>query len=291
MVLRRVLVALLLLVAATVGARLALAPEAAAQGKIRDPTWLPNGALLRTASFGERLALADLYWLRFVQYVGETVILKQQRWDGMYPLADVVTDLDPRFGYAYQVAGSNLGGLAHRYAEADRILEKGMKNVPDRWSLPLVMGINKFLYEQDYPAAAAYVRRAAEVGDRPYLALLAANLAALANTDAEYQTSLAFLDQALENAGTPELKAELRERRSRTATYWVLSQLEKALAAFEGARGRRPIDLQELVSAGLLSALPADPSGGDILYDPLTGAVKSSVWGPRAPLRVTLGKP
>ncbi|HET6437344.1 MAG TPA: hypothetical protein VFG59_04740 [Anaeromyxobacter sp.] len=286
MALRRLAV-LLALALATAGSRLLLAQDAEGLGKIRDPSFLPRGNLLRTASFGERLILSDAYWLRFVQYVGETVILKQQRWEAMYPLADLVTDLDPRFGYAYQVAGSNLSGLAQRYDEADQILLKGMRHVPDRWSLPLVMGINKFLYQQDYTAAAEYIRRAAQVGKRPHLALLAANLSALADSDAEYQTALAFLDQALEHAGTDELKAELRDRRSRTATFWVLSRLEKALGAYRRMKGHPPARLEELVTAGLLPEIPPDPSGGALQYDPSDGTVKSSVWGARAPLRVT----
>jgi len=136
--------------ALTAAARLTLEPEAARLGAVRNPAWLPSGRVLRTVSCGQRLLLADLYWLEAVQYVGETVLAKVPRWEALYPLADIVTDLDPRFGYAYQVAGSNLAGLAHRYGEAERILKKGMAAVPDRWSLPFVHATNKFLYEHDY---------------------------------------------------------------------------------------------------------------------------------------------
>jgi len=129
--------AVLVLLALAAGAgRAALQGEASRAAAVRDPTWLPEGKLLRVSAFGERLALADLYWLRLVQYVGETVIARVQRWDALYPLADLVTDLDPRYGYAYQVAGSNLAGVAGLYDQADAILQKGMRNVPGRWSLP-----------------------------------------------------------------------------------------------------------------------------------------------------------
>jgi hypothetical protein len=274
------------LVAVTAAARRHLEPEAAALGAVRDPAWLPDGRLLRSASFGQRLLLADLYWLRAVQYVGETVLAKVQRWDALYPLAEIVTDLDPRFAYAYQVTGSNLAGLAHRYPEAERILKKGMKNLPDRWSLPFVYATNKFLFEQEYGEAAVYARRAAELGKRPHLALLAANLSALANTDDEYQAAVAFLDQALSETDTPELKDELRERRTRILTYQVLATLERAVAAHRQRTGRLPAWLGELVPIDL-AALPDDPSGGRLLYDAGTGQVQSSVIGPRAPLRVT----
>jgi tetratricopeptide (TPR) repeat protein len=267
-------------------ARSALEPEATTRGAVRDPAWLPSGKMLRTVACGQRLLLADLYWLSAVQYVGETVIAKVPRWEALHPLAEIVTDLDPRFGYAYQVTGSNLAGLAHRYGEADRILEKGMKNLPERWSLPFVYATNKFLYEQDYAKAAEYARRAAEVGKRPHLALLAANLSALANTDDEYQAAVTFIDHMLQETDTPELKAELQERRIRVRTFQALAVLERAVVAHRGRTGRLPQRLADLVPSEL-QEIPADPSGGRFLYDPQSGAVRSSIAGPRAPLHIT----
>jgi hypothetical protein len=278
------LLAFLALLAITASARRALEPEASAVGAVRDPAWLPSGTVLRTVSCGQRLILADLYWLKAVQYVGETVIAKVQRWDALHPLAEIVTDLDPRFGYAYQVTGSNLAGLAHRYGEADRILSKGMRNLPERWALPFVMATNKFLFEQSYAEAAEYARRAAEVGKRPYLALLAANLSALANTDDEYRAAIAFLDQMLGETNTAELKDELRERRTRIRTFQELAALERAIEAHRARAGRLPERLGELVPLEL-PVLPADPSGGHFVYDPVAGTVRSSVLGPRTPLR------
>jgi len=276
----------LALAATTTLARARLEPEAQAASQVRNPAWLPDGRLLRAASFGQRLVVADLYWLKLVQYVGETVLSKTQRWDALYPLADIVTDLDPRYGYAYEVAGSDLGGVAHRYDEADQILLKGMKNVPDRWMLPFIYASNKFLFEQDYATAAAYARRAAEVGNRPHLALLAANLSALVDTDQEYGIALAFLDQALAQAEQPELREQLDLRRAKIRTYQVLSQLERALAAFRRDHGRQPIALGELLGR-YVASIPEDPSGGELVYDPIAGTVQSTRIGPRAPIRVT----
>ncbi len=143
----------------TAAARLALEPDASRAPPIRNPAFLPSGRAARVTAFGQRLLVSDLYWLRTVQYMGETAMAGVKRWEALLPLADLVTDLDPRYGYAYQVAGSNLSGLAGRYAEADRILEKGLRNVPERWSLPFVLAVNKFLYEGDFAGGAAYARR------------------------------------------------------------------------------------------------------------------------------------
>jgi len=331
-----------------------LEPEASARGAIRDPAFLPSGKTLRLAAFGQRLLLSDLYWLRLVQYMGETLIHKADRWAALYPLAEIVTDLDPRHGYAYQVVGSNLAGLAGRHEEAERILLKGMRELPGRWNLPFTHAVNKFLYEQDYRTAAEYARRAAEIGKRPGLALLASNLAGLAgrheeaerillkgmrelpgrwnlpfthavnkflyekdyrtaaeyarraaeigkrpglallasnlalitDADDEYATTRDFLELAIEQASTDEMRQELRERLVKVRTYEVLSRVERAVAAYRAAQGRPPLLLLDLVTTRLLPGLPEDPSGGIIEYDPATGQVRSTVVGARAPLRI-----
>jgi len=283
---RAVALALALAASAALG-RMALEPEALASGHIRNPAWLPNGSVLRLASLGQRLVFSDYYWLKLVQYVGETVLSKQQRWEALYPLAEIVTDLDPRHGYAYQVAGSNLSGLALRFDEAERIVQKGIRNLPDRWQLYFVAAVNKFYFEGDFAEAARYARLAADVGKRPHLALLAANLSLAVDSEGEYQAAEALVAEAVQQAETPELKEELERRLGKVRTYRVLSEVEKALAAYEQRQGRRPVTLLALVTEGLLPGLPSDPSGGEILYDPSTGEVRSSVVGARKPVRNT----
>lgn len=268
-------------------ARPALEPEAIAAGRVRDPAWLPNGRLVRLVSFGHRLLLADLYWLKTVMYVGESMLVPGRGLDALGPLGEIVTDLDPRYGYAYQVVGSNLSGLAHRPEESDRILEKGVRNVPDRWTLPFLLAFNKFFYEGDFAGAAAWARRAAEVGKRPQLALLAANLSLAADTEDQYQAAISFLELSIPQAEAPELRERLRQRLVKVRTYQVLSHLERAIAAFRARNLRAPLMLDELVWGGFLPGIPDDPSGGTLEYDPWAGTVRSSVLGPRDPIRVT----
>ncbi len=280
--------ALLALLAAVAGlARAALEPEATALGRIRDPAWVPAGRIVRIASLGQRLLLADVYWLKTVAYVGEWTLEPKRGMGALFPLADLVTDLDPRFGYAYQGAGSNLSGLARLVPESDRILEKGMRNVPDRWSLPFLYAFNKFFYEDDFATAARFARRAADVGKRPHLALLAANLSLVANRDDEYRSALEILEVSLQQADTPELRAQLRERAVKVKTYQALSIVERAVGAFRERNVRGPIVIEELTRGGFLREVPPDPSGGSILLDPVTGQVRSSVVGLRKPIRVT----
>jgi len=276
-----------LLAAGMGAARHGLEAQANTPPALRNPAWLPRGELLRQASLGHRLLLADLYWLRTVQYMGETLLAGSTRWEALYPLADLVTDLDPRYGYAYQVAGANLAGLAHRFPESYRILEKGMRNVPDRYSLPLAYATNKFFHEGDFATAAVYARRAAEVGKRPHLALLAANLSLASDRFDEYDAAEAFLEESIQMAEMPELREQIEKRIIKVRTYRVLARVERAAEAYERRRGHRPLLIESLVVEGVLPSSPADPSGGTIRYDFSTGRASSSVLGERQLLRMT----
>ncbi len=280
-------VLLALSVAGVASARLALEPEAIAAGRIRDPAWLPRAQFLRLGSFGQRLLLADLYWLRTVMYVGEAAVAPERGWAALLPLGEIVTDLDPRYGYAYQVVGSNLSGLAHRVSESDRILEKGMRNVPDRWSLPFLYAFNKFFYEGDFATAAEYARRASKLGRRPQLALLAANLSLVANSDDEYRSALSILEISIQQADTPELREQLRQRVAKVRTYQALSRIEHAIEAFRIQHVRAPLCIDELVWSGFLPEIPGDPSGGSFVYEAWSATVSSSVLGARKPIKVT----
>ena len=273
---------LLALAAATAGARLALAPAADAQRPLRELAFLPNGRLLRAVSLGQRHTLADYYWLAMLQHVGAAAEAKQPRWEAVYPVADLVTDLDPRFGYAYQEAGGVLSGLAGRVDLSDRILEKGIAAVPDRWQLHWNLGFNKYFYENDLPAAARAFERAAVVGKRPHLALTSAALAMDSGGPEAYDFAIQALETALAEPSVGPLEEALTARLVRARTFRTLAVVEAAAETFRAAAGRYPFGIPELMATGHLPAVPSDPAGGRIELDPLTGKARSTVLGPRA---------
>ena len=53
-----------------------------------------------------------------------------------------------------------------------------------------------------------------------------------------------------------------------------LAQVQQALQHFQMAEDRWPRDLNELVKAGFLAAVPVPPAGQRLVYDPATGAVR-----------------
>jgi hypothetical protein len=53
--------------------------------------------------------------------------------------------------------------------------------------------------------------------------------------------------------------------------------LQEAMAQFQERFRRRPMNLQQLVRAGLLKSLPRDLDGKDYIYDPQTGELTTAV--------------
>jgi tetratricopeptide (TPR) repeat protein len=281
----RAAVVVVALAGAAAGTRAALQPVANAAGAtLRDPSFLPDGRALRAASLGQRHVLADYYWLSLVQNVGVSTDRRNATWNAVFPYADLVTDLDPRYGYAYQEAGGLLSGVAHKVDLSDRILLKGLAAVPDRWQISWNLGFNKYFYERDLRAAAAYFDRAAEVGKRPHLRYQSAALAMSASGEEDYDFAIHALDVALREADSDVLRRALEERLVQARTYKALAEVERAADAHRARTGSAPASIQELVSAGLLPAVPADPAGGRIVLDPATGKARSTVLGGRTPI-------
>jgi hypothetical protein len=76
----------------------------------------------------------------------------------------------------------------------------------------------------------------------------------------------------------------IAERLVRAYTDRTLAAVERAVGAFRLRHGRPPDSLEALVADRLLPAVPADPAGGRIEYDPKSGLPRSTVLGERQPI-------
>ena len=245
--------------------------------------YLPPGDLVRSVSVGQATTVADLYFLKLVQYVG-TPAAERAGWPQLLELAELITDVDPRFGYAYEVSGILLIGK-HRFDEALQILEKGMERVPDRWQLPFFAAYVRW-YELEQPERGAeLLLRASRLPGRPaYVTELAARLYAHSG---RVEAGLAHIEAMLRGEPAEPMRSELERRRTELLVELDLQRLEAAIAAFEGRFGRRPWGLEDLVKAGLIRAEPRAPDGSSYEYDAATGAVTSALL----PKRIRLNAP
>ena len=233
---------------------------------------VPRSSTLRWLSLGHPTLAANLLWLRAVQYVGEPRG-DQRGWDKLFPLVDAVTDLDPRHGYAYQVAGTLLPNYG-RVAESNAILEKGLRALPERYILPLLRSFNAFQYDDDWAAAGRFASVAARTPGAPdhvrhyALAFYVKGQRADAAVD--------FLTQILAETRDPETRAAVEEQFRQAVLERDLARLDAAVAEWRRRHVTGPLHLQQLVGEGLVPAIPSDPFGGELRIDE-GGVVRSSV--------------
>ncbi len=237
-----------------------------------DVAFVPGAGALRWLSLGHPTLAADLTWLRVVQYVGEKRG-DERGWNKLRPLVEVVTDLDPRHGYAYQV-GANMLSSVGLVGDANAILEKGTRNVPDRYILPFHRAVNAFLYEGDHALAGRWFEVAARTPGAP--AHLRDYVLAQYVKGNVAEAALSFLRQLESEAQDDESRKSIRSQILRATLEREAAPLEAAAARFRDRYGIRPVALEQLVHDGLISAIPPDPFGGSYYLD-AEGRVRSTV--------------
>jgi tetratricopeptide (TPR) repeat protein len=248
-------------------AALAAAAVALATGILEDMagpgayevTWVPRGEALRFASPAVRLSFANYYWLSLVQYVGDAQA-RALHYPKLFALVDLVTDLDPGHGYAYQSAGIVLSSEGH-LDESDRILRKGIEQGPNWWSFPYYIAFNHYFYRGDYAEGARWAEIAARTpGASPNVSHLALSLNVKSGAT---EHAVEFLSE-LRSIAKDEATARALDEQYRLAVLQEeFRRLDAAVEAYRAASGRAPSRFEELVAGGQLDRLPGpDPFGG-----------------------------
>ena len=224
-------------------------------------------------SFGFRNFLADVAWLQAVQVAGSRT-LSHEDYDRLASLLDAVTRYDRRFLIPYLVGGILLGDSPDHAGDALRILSRGRENYPEDWRLPFYMGYNWYYVIGDSRKGALAMQEAALLPGCPaFIGPLAARMYGEGN---DPETALEMLEKLIQVEADPYRKSAFEHRRVEVLVERDLRLLEGAVMAYRTTRGGFPSDLQDLVRAGLLTAIPRDPSGGVYRYLP-DGTVRSDL--------------
>jgi len=241
--------------------------------QIESLTQLPKGVYLKPALLGYHHLGADILWLRLVQVLGNKRNAADE-YEWMYHALDVITDLDPKYAYAYYAGGVVLGDLAHRTDLSNRLLRKGADANPTVWNIPFLLGYNYYFLLDDSEKGAEYIMRAASLPDRPaYLPGLATRMSAEAGNP---ETALIFLEARLSETQDPQLREEFVNRMKEIIIERDLQVLERAVESFRTTHRALPSTLTAVVAERLLSRLPQEPFGGEYQLNLQTGSVFSS---------------
>ncbi len=253
--------------------QVSLKPWQETDKKLERLLYLPDAEYLKIASLGYRELIADLLWVQSIQVMGEKKVSESSgRW--LYRALDIITTLDPKFVRAYEAGGLALTTLVVLPEESNQLMMKGMQHNPTEWKLPFLIGINYYYESYDDAKAAEYMSQASRLPGAPSnLTTLAANLYVSGHSP---QQAVDLLAALYEKATDESAKKLLEIRLKIVLTERDLYLLEQAIDRYRSQNGQYPPRLEAIVGAGLLPALPVEPSGGRYLYDAKTGAVSSS---------------
>lgn len=257
-------VAMVLCLTAAIGLQTLRERIAVPRRTVTPTLWLQSPAAARRLMLGFTELAADVYWIRaVVHYGGERrSSAAEGRYALLYPLLDMTTTLDPHFDVAARLGAIFLSegypGGPGRTDQAIALLEKGLRHDP-RWQYRHDIGFVNYWWLKDYKAAAHQFELASQLPGAPlWLRTMAA----------------VTLARGGDRHGARQLWTELYNtadvewlRRAATHSLQQLRALDDldaltAIAArFTERTGRAPQSWTELVRAGLLPGVPADPSG------------------------------
>jgi hypothetical protein len=264
---------LAVLVAVLAASGLQLDRAATAVTRPDEPVYLPRAEYLRPMSLGWQNAFADVLWFRTISYFGEHYRNdRTYRW--LADMCDLVTDLDPRAEHVYRFCGGVLPWEAGEVDAGMHVLEKGVRQFPESWTLQYSLGFLEYFFKDDRARALAYLRRAAQLpGAHPEVAHLAALL-----TTEQYgpETTLELLSELERDTDSADLREVLRDRMLDAQADINVQRLNAAVAVYAERTGRTPLLVDDLVTVGLLAEVPTDPFGGTYVIDPLAAIVRSS---------------
>jgi hypothetical protein len=244
--------------------------------------------IIQPFSFGFSSLFADAMFLEAIQVFGgrrQNLTLAEGAPDDrrLYRLLEYATDLDPKFRGAYRFAGYALPRttLEHRVANAiptEYILQRGVRERPDDWQIPFVLGYVQAFHLGETQQAAENLARAARLPGAPrYLGLLANRLTAQGgDLDAAEAMARTMAEQASEEKTQADWQARLVDLRMERD----IRGIEAAAKRFRDRTGRNPESLAELVRSGDLPSVPVEPHGLGQQYVIENGAVRSTA-GPR----------
>jgi hypothetical protein len=234
-----------------------------------------SGDHVRTLSPGLENVLADIYWLRTVQYFGgQRVFAKEKRFDLLTPLIDITTALDPRFELAYRYGAAFLAEPfpigAGQPEAAVALLQRGAQANPHSWRIFQDWGFFHFFFLHEAQKASEILIRAAEIPGAP--TWLRSSAADFLVKGGERTTARAVWQHLFEQ-GEEFMRENAVFNLQRLDALDAIDAHVAAVKEFEARFGRRPGSLAELGPAGLLRAPLADISGVPFDYDADSGAV------------------
>ncbi len=243
-----------------------------------DVLYFSSPQAVKRMALGYDSLLADVYWMRAIQYYGrrEEAAKRQVRYKNLAALLDITTTLDPNLLDAYRCGSTFLAERdplgAGQPREAIRLLDKGIGAHPQEWRLYFDKGFVYFLFLEDPKIAGEVWLSASQLPTAPPWMK---GLAAMAfSKGGAIETAKSLWQHQYQESNRADIKENARNHLVSIQVAEEIWTLEFLIEMFHAKTQSLPRSLNDLVDAGFLKDVPMDPLGTPYQYDPKTGGVE-----------------
>lgn len=235
-----------------------------------------EGKRLKGYALGAEGLLADWYWMKSLQYVGDKIIkvdlanvnledLTSLNPRLLYPYLDNATDLDPKFMAAYSYGASILPAVDP--AKAIHLVEKGIKNNPGEWRLYHNLGYIHWRLKDYEKAGQIYLEGSEIEGAAPFMKLMAASMQ---NQGGSRETARSIYNQMFSEAQDQQTKSNAEFRLNELHSLDERDAVTAVLKNFRDTNGRCPQSWNEVLP--LLRSIKL-PAGNEFRIDKMNNLV------------------
>jgi tetratricopeptide (TPR) repeat protein len=227
------------------------------------------GSTARRMSLSFNGLVADWYWMRSLQYVGQKLIdqpegveiddLSQLNLKLLAPLLDTATTLDPEFIEPYEYAAIVLPAIDVK--QAIKLARKGIEANPSSWRLYQQLG---YIYWQqgDFPRASATYGEGAKLAGAPvWMEAMKARMAAEGGSRA---TAREIYQRIYEQSDDSKVKDMARRRLLQVDSLDQRDALRKILIAYREKIGHCPASWRDIDAVLRALHFPVDGSGAPL---------------------------
>jgi hypothetical protein len=243
-----------------------------------DLLYFSSPSTVRRFALGHDGLIADVYWMRTIQYYGrrDEADRRSVRYKNLAALLDITTTLDPDLLDAFRSGSSFLAEPepigAGQADAAVRLLDKGIALHPEEWRLRFDKGMIFFWFHKDFPKAGQIWLEASRLKATPYWL---EPLSAMAlSKGGQIDVAIALWQRQMQESD----RADVRENANNHLISFRVAEerwgLEYLVEQYRLKTGSRPAKLEELVRAGRLRSVPVDPSGVPYDYDASNGEIR-----------------
>lgn len=228
-----------------------------------------DGNTVRRLSLGFNGLVADWYWMRSLQYVGQKIInapehlqldhLGQLNLTMLAPLLDTATTVDPHFMQPYQYAALVLADVDPQ--QAIRIIKKGIAANPSEWRLYQHLG---YIYWQqgDLQAASdAYAKGAALPGAPLWMEAMKAQMLAKGGSRS---TARQIYERIYQDTDDLNVKEMARRRLLQIQSFVERDEIRRVLGEYAAREKRCASSWKDVSDTLRRVGFPLDASGAPL---------------------------